>query len=127
MTKEQIENWRRVLGGILGPYAFLMSEEDIIKMRDKLQKQANYLVEDDPQKLFDDLIARYQILIEEVEGEYITKEIVIAAFEDIFKVPLENVIADPTVVSFNVGSSHLMFEVRDCGVDEQEIKFTLSE
>jgi len=37
MTDEQIENWRRVLCKILGPYAMIMSKEDIQKFKDRMQ------------------------------------------------------------------------------------------
>jgi len=41
LSPEQLKNWRRVLVGIIGPYALMMPEEDIQKYRDKMQKQAN--------------------------------------------------------------------------------------
>lgn len=41
MTPEQIENWRRALCGMLGPYALIMPIEDIYKMRDKIQEYVN--------------------------------------------------------------------------------------
>lgn len=37
MSKDQIKNFRRGLIGVLGPYALLMSEDDVIRMRDKMQ------------------------------------------------------------------------------------------
>lgn len=40
MTADQITNWRNVLCGMLGPYALIMPEEQIIAIRDKLQKDA---------------------------------------------------------------------------------------
>lgn len=43
MTPEQIENWRRVLCGMFGPYALIMPIEDIYKMRDKFQGHINKL------------------------------------------------------------------------------------
>ena len=41
MTPEQIKNWRNILCGMLGPYALIMPEEDIIKMKDNFQKRVN--------------------------------------------------------------------------------------
>ena len=37
LTPEQIKNWRNVLLGMLGPYALLMPDEDVQKMRDNMQ------------------------------------------------------------------------------------------
>jgi hypothetical protein len=37
LTDEQIENWRKILVGIIGPYALLMPIEKIIAFRDNLQ------------------------------------------------------------------------------------------
>ena len=37
LTPEQIENWRRVLCGMIGPYALMMPSEQIQMYRDKLQ------------------------------------------------------------------------------------------
>ena len=37
LTPEQIENWRRVLCGMIGPYALMMPAEQIQLYRDKLQ------------------------------------------------------------------------------------------
>ena len=37
LTPEQIENWRAVLCGIVGPYAIMMSHEQIQRFRDKMQ------------------------------------------------------------------------------------------
>lgn len=39
LTPEQIANWRRVLALTLGPYAFMMPEEEIQRLRDVTQKQ----------------------------------------------------------------------------------------
>ena len=39
LTSEQIENWRLAMLPVIGPYALVMSEEDIQSMRDKLQKR----------------------------------------------------------------------------------------
>ena len=41
MTDEQIENYRRVLVGMVGPYALLMSREQIQALRDAMQRQIN--------------------------------------------------------------------------------------
>jgi hypothetical protein len=41
LTPKQIENWRRVLVGIIGPYALIMPEADIQAYRDKMQKMSN--------------------------------------------------------------------------------------
>ena len=39
LTPEQIKNWRNVLCGMLGAYAFLMSDEDVQAMRDTMQEK----------------------------------------------------------------------------------------
>ncbi len=39
LTPEQIENWRRVLGGMFGPYAYVASDDQIQQMRDNMQAQ----------------------------------------------------------------------------------------
>ena len=38
MTDEQIENWRKVLAMTLGPYAYMMTKEEVQKHRDRMQK-----------------------------------------------------------------------------------------
>ena len=38
LTPEQIENWRKVLLRMIGPYALIAPPEDIQAMRDKMQK-----------------------------------------------------------------------------------------
>jgi hypothetical protein len=43
LTEEQIKNWRKMLCGILGPYALIMPVEDIEKMRYKIQEQVDKL------------------------------------------------------------------------------------
>lgn len=43
MTPEQIKNFRTVLIGMLGPYALIMSDEDVEKMRDKFQEKIDSL------------------------------------------------------------------------------------
>ena len=37
LTDEQVENWRRVLCGMIGLYALLMSREQIQAYRDEMQ------------------------------------------------------------------------------------------
>ena len=37
LTPEQIENWRAVLCGIIGPYAVMMTNEQIQAFRDEMQ------------------------------------------------------------------------------------------
>ena len=39
MTSEQVENWRKILCGMLGPHALIMSVEDIHKMRDRFIRE----------------------------------------------------------------------------------------
>ena len=39
MTDEQIENYRKVLFHIVGPYALIMSREEVIRYRDEMQSQ----------------------------------------------------------------------------------------
>ena len=46
MTAEQIKNWRNVLLGMVGPYALIMPEEEILKIRDVMQEKANALDND---------------------------------------------------------------------------------
>jgi len=43
MTPEQIQNWRKILVGMIGPYAIIMSVEEVHKFRDKFQHMANLL------------------------------------------------------------------------------------
>lgn len=45
MTEEQIENYRRVLIGMFGSYALLMTPEQIQAHRDATQAQINRMVE----------------------------------------------------------------------------------
>lgn len=45
LTKQQIENWRSVLVGMIGPYALLMKDEQVQHMRDRYQdaiEEANH-------------------------------------------------------------------------------------
>ena len=37
LTKEQRDNWVRVLGNMLGPYAEMMPASEIQRVRDKMQ------------------------------------------------------------------------------------------
>ena len=39
LTDEQVENWRRITIGMFGPYALLMTREQIQNFRDNMQKQ----------------------------------------------------------------------------------------
>ena len=41
LTPEQIENWRKVLFVMFGPYAAMMPAEVIQKYRDKMQANVN--------------------------------------------------------------------------------------
>ena len=37
LTPEQVENWRKVLTGMFGPYATLMSDEQVESYRNRMQ------------------------------------------------------------------------------------------
>ncbi len=39
MTDEQIENWRKVLYGMIGPYALIVSKEEIQLIRNNMQQR----------------------------------------------------------------------------------------
>lgn len=41
LSPEQIENWRKVLFGMIGPYAKIMPADEIQKFRDKMQRDAD--------------------------------------------------------------------------------------
>ena len=41
LTHEQIENWRAVLCGIIGPYALIMPDEKVQAFKDKIQSQVD--------------------------------------------------------------------------------------
>lgn len=41
LTPEQIENWRNILCSNIGPYAWIMSDDDIQKYRDAMQLKIN--------------------------------------------------------------------------------------
>lgn len=43
MTKEQIENFRKVLVSMVGPYALIMPDIEIIAFRDKMQENLDKL------------------------------------------------------------------------------------
>lgn len=48
LTPEQVENWRRVLSGMVGPYAWIMPVDQVQAMRDKFQEQVNNLPSNAP-------------------------------------------------------------------------------
>jgi hypothetical protein len=50
MTPEQIQNWRKMLSGQFGPYAFIMPVEQIEKFRDRLQKQVDSIDDKEGEK-----------------------------------------------------------------------------
>lgn len=37
LTPQQIKNWRSVLVGLVGPYAYLMPDVEVQRMRDEMQ------------------------------------------------------------------------------------------
>ena len=37
LTPEQIKNWRNILCGIIGPYALIMPDDDVQRLRDQMQ------------------------------------------------------------------------------------------
>ncbi len=41
LTPEQIKNWRTVLCGMIGPYALIMPDEKVQKIRDNMQATGN--------------------------------------------------------------------------------------
>lgn len=41
LTPQQIENWRKMLFSLIGPYALIAPPEDIQRMRDDMQRRAN--------------------------------------------------------------------------------------
>jgi hypothetical protein len=43
LSDVQVENWRKVLFGIVGPYATFMSREDIQKFRDKMNRDVSFI------------------------------------------------------------------------------------
>ena len=46
LTPEQIENWRKTLCGMLGPYALIMPDEEVQMMRDKMQSKVDEMPEE---------------------------------------------------------------------------------
>lgn len=48
LTDEQIENWRRVMVSIIGPYALVMPKAEIQILRDRMQAKANEIELTDP-------------------------------------------------------------------------------
>jgi len=47
LSPEQIENWRRVLFGMIGPYAIIMPDYEIQRYKDNLQAKLNSLDENE--------------------------------------------------------------------------------
>ena len=45
LTFEQIKNWREVLCGMIGPYALMMPDEEVQRLRDKMQSNLETLPE----------------------------------------------------------------------------------
>ena len=45
LTPEQIQNWRKVLAGMIGPYALIMPDEQVCKLRDRFQAKIESEVE----------------------------------------------------------------------------------
>lgn len=41
LTDEQLDNWRKVLAMHFGPHAYMMPEEEVQKMRDKMQEHVD--------------------------------------------------------------------------------------
>jgi hypothetical protein len=41
LTKEQLKNWRRTLVMTIGPYALIMPDEEVHKIRDRMQEDLN--------------------------------------------------------------------------------------
>ena len=46
LTPEQIENWRSVLVGQIGPYAYIMPDSEIQLRHDKMQEIADKLAKE---------------------------------------------------------------------------------
>lgn len=46
LTDEQIRNWRRVMVSVIGPYALVMSKEEIQLLKDRMQAKANEIEAD---------------------------------------------------------------------------------
>ena len=47
LTPEQIGNWRRVLIGMIGPYAIIMPDEEIQAVRNTMQSWAESLPDEE--------------------------------------------------------------------------------
>jgi len=47
LTSTQIENWRKLLVGMLGPYALMASAHDVRVFKDKMQKTIDEWIEAD--------------------------------------------------------------------------------
>ena len=45
LIDKQIENWRNVLLGMIGPYALIMPKEEIEKLADTFQKRMDEYVQ----------------------------------------------------------------------------------
>lgn len=61
LTPEQIENWRTVLLGIVGPYALIMPVDDIQRYRDRMQEIAIKLESNKPMS---ELEMEFTVLLE---------------------------------------------------------------
>ena len=46
LTPEQIDNWRAVLCGMIGPYALIMPAEMVQVFKDKIQSQVDKVEEE---------------------------------------------------------------------------------
>ena len=46
LSDEQIENWRKTLCGMIGPYALIMPKEEVQAIRDKMQENVNDISEE---------------------------------------------------------------------------------
>jgi hypothetical protein len=44
LTSEQIKHWRTVLCSIIGPYALIMPDSDVQRLRDVMQTKADALL-----------------------------------------------------------------------------------
>ena len=45
LTPEQIKNWRKILAGMIGPYAFLMPDEEVQAIRDRMQARLDKMID----------------------------------------------------------------------------------
>jgi len=50
LTPEQIKNWRKILAGMLGPYALLMPDEEIQAIRDRMQARLDKMTDSQDQE-----------------------------------------------------------------------------